>query len=531
MNSVSELVTRLEKMEHELSELREVLLKTEKQRDQYHHLYLQMMECNRKLELGLLGQKAERLPENSSQLSFQMLEQMLGDKAVREVEELEVTEVRGHERHKSTGRKPLPEHLPRVDIEVIPEEVKHEGLDNFKRIGEEVTEVIERRPASVVVARVIKPKFVRKDNGENESTQVLVGSTPQLPIERGLAGPGMLADTLVKRWQDHLPLNRLEGIYARDGLELARSTMCGWHEQLLPLAQPLVDAMRADAFEQPYLCTDATGVLVQAKEKCRTGHFFVVVAPGLHVLFEYTRHHDSDAVDTVLAGYEGYLVADAHVVYDHLYGNGDVIEVNCWAHGRRYFFKALGSDPERAKRALGLIAALFRIERSLKDAPRKKKEKIRAKHSKPIVEAFYSWCDAEWPSLLEDTPIHDAVRYARNQREGLSRFLDDGRLPIHNNISELNLRRQAVGRKNWLFVGSDEGARTNAAFTSLLASCRMQDIEPWSYLRDILCLLPDWPVHRLLELAPAYWNKTADRDDVKELLAANPYRDLTLRRE
>jgi transposase len=201
---------------------------------------------------------------------------------------------------------------------------------------------------------------------------------------------------------------------------LARSTMCGWHEQLLPLVQPLVDAMRADAFEQPYLCTDATGVLVQAKEKCRTGHFFVVVAPGLHVLFEYTRHHDSNAVDTVLAGYEGYLVADAHVVYDHLYGQGVVIEVNCWAHCRRYFFKALGSDPERAKRALGLIAALFRIERSLKDAPRKKKEKIRAKHSKPIVQAFFSWCDAEWPSLLEDTPIYDAVRYARNQREGLS---------------------------------------------------------------------------------------------------------------
>jgi transposase len=179
----------------------------------------------------------------------------------------------------------------------------------------------------------------------------------------------MLADTLVKRWQDHLPLNRLEGIYARDGLELSRSTMCGWHEQLVPLAQPLVDAMRTDAFEQPYLCTDATGVLVQAKEQCRTGHFFVVVAPGLHVLFEYTRKHDSDAVDTVLAGYHGYLVADAHVVYDHLYGTGDVIEVNCWAHLRRYFFKALGSDPERAKRGLGFIGALFRIERSIKDAP------------------------------------------------------------------------------------------------------------------------------------------------------------------
>ena len=191
----------------------------------------------------------------------------------------------------------------------------------------------------------------------------------------------------------------------------------------------------------------------------------------------------------------------------------------------------MDSDPERAKRALSMIGALFRIERSLKDAPRKKKEKIRDKHSRPLVEAFFSWCDAEWPALLQDTPLYDGVRYARNQREGLSRFLEDGRLPIDNNISEQNLRRQAVGRKNWLFVGSDDGARANAVFTSLLASCRMLGVEPWSYLRDILCLLPDWPSHRLLELAPVNWAETAARDDVRHLLDQNPYRALTLGRE
>ncbi len=531
MHDMATLARRLEKMEQEQERLREALSAAEQARDQFHKLYLEMMERCCRLERGLLGQKAQKLPPDSSQLSFQVLQQMLGDKAVRDAEQLEVQPVKAHERSKPTGRKPLPEDLPRVDIEIVPEQVQREGLDRFKRIGEEVTEVLERRPASVVVARIIKPKFVRRDNGDSENTEVLVGATPELPIPRGLAGPGMLADTLVKRWQDHLPLHRLEGIYARDGLGLARSTMCGWHEQLLPLVVPLIDAMRADAWEQPYLCTDATGVLVQAKQKCRTGHFFVVVAPGLHVLFEYTRKHDSNAVDTVLAGYEGFLVADAHVVYDHVYGAGNVIEVNCWAHCRSYFFKALDSDPDRAKRALGLIGALFRVERSLKDAPRKKKERIRHKHSKPIVEAFFSWCDAEWPSLIKDTPIYNGVRYARNQREGLSRFLDDGRLPIHNNISELNPRREAVGRKNWIFVGSDDGARANAAFTSLLASCRMLAVEPWSYLRDILCLLPRWPAHRLLELAPAYWTETVAREDVKALLDANPYRALTLRRE
>ena len=144
------------------------------------------------------------------------------------------------------------------------------------------------------------------------------------------------------------------------------------------------------------------------------------------------------------------------------------------------------------------------------------------------MDRFFSWCDAVWPELYEDTPVYDGVRYARNQRTGLSRFLADGRLPIHNNMSELNLRRQAVGRKNWLFVGSDDGGHTNAVFTSLLASCRMLEVEPWSYLRDLLCLLPRWSSHRLLELAPVNWSRTRELDEVRGLLAANPYRALTL---
>ena len=198
------------------------------------------------------------------------------------------------------------------------------------------------------------------------------------------------------------------------------------------------------------------------------------------------------------------------------------------SHTRRYFFKAIASDPERAKVALGFIGALFRIERTLADSPRKKKEKIRDKRSRPIVDAFFSWCDAEAPSVLDDTPISDGIRYSRNQRVGLSRFLDDGRLPIHNNMSELALRREAVGRKNWLFVGSDDAGAVNALFTSLLASCRLCGVEPWSYLRDIFCLLPRWPEHRLLDLAPVAWKDTRDGTDVQALLDANPFRKLTL---
>lgn len=524
MVDVDDLLRRVNKLEQEQQRVVDELHAAEEARDEYHKLYLEMLERCRKLERGLLGQKAERLPENEQQLTLSIMQAALGQ-AEKIVEE---TEVEAHKRRNNHGRKPLPEHLLRVEIEIVPPEVQQLGLAVFDRIGQEVTEVLERRPASVVIARIIKPKFAPKDRVRNEPTQIFVGTTPALPIARCLAGPGMLADTIVRRWQDHLPLHRLEGIYARDGMPLARSTICGWHDQLTPLVAPLLAAMRQDAFEQPYLCTDATGVLVQAKEKCRHGHFWVLVAPERHVLFEFSKHHDSDAVDDLLAGYSGHLVADAHAVYDHLYQDGAVIEVNCWAHARRYYFKALSSDRERAQIALAHIGALFKIERSIATAPRKKKERIRQKHSKPILERFFSWCDEMWPSLLEDAPIYDAVRYSRNQREGLSRFLTDGRLPIHNNISELNLRRQAIGRKNWLFVGSEDGAASNASFTSLLASCQMHSIEPWSYLRDLFCLIPQWPVHRILDLAPLNWKKTAALPDVQQLLDANLYRRLTL---
>jgi hypothetical protein len=288
--------------------------------------------------------------------------------------------------------------------------------------------------------------------------------------------------------------------------------------------RPLLDAMLADALRQPVLYTDATGVLVQARERCRTGHFWVLVAPERHVLFRYSRHHDGAAVDALLAGYQGYLVADAHSVYDHLFADGRVTEVGCWSHARRYFFTTLGSEPERAREALALIGELFRIEREIATAPRAHREAIRGSHSRPVVDRFFDWCDARLPEVLPETPLAAAVGYARNQRGALSRFLDDGRLPLHNNRTELELRRQVIGRRNWLFVGTDDAATVNTTFVSLLASCALHRLEPWAYLRDLFCLLPGWPQRRVLDLAPAYWAQTGEQQDTQERLAANPFR-------
>jgi transposase len=508
-----------------LAALEQALARAEAERDEYKKLYLLLREENEKLKRGLLGQKAERLSRDERQLALALLDMLLGESSAPPPE---TQTVREHERRKPPGRKPFPEHLPRVEIELVPFDVQREGLKHYERIGEEVSEVLERRPASAVVVRVIRPKFVPKDRLRNGPTPVLIAEPAELPIARGRAGPGLLADTIVRRWQDHQPLHRLEGIYARDGVALARSTVCGWHEELAALVRPVVEAMRADAFRQPVLCTDATGVLVQAKEKCRTGHFWVLVAPALHVLFGYSPRHDGAGVDKLLAGYQGYLVADAHAVYDHLFADGTIVEVGCFAHARRYFYKALGSEPERAREALAMIGALFQIERQIAAAPPTTRQTVRQEQSRPIVERFFAWCDGLIDQVLDETPLAKAIGYARNQRDALRRFLDDGRLPLHNNASELQLRREVIGRRNWLFVGSDDAATVNTTFVSLLASCGLHRIEPWAYLRDLFCLLPGWSQRRVLELAPAYWQQTLEQQDTQERLAVNPFRTALL---
>jgi transposase len=528
----------------------------EAERDEYKKLYLATLEICKKLEQGIIGPKRERYVSDAQSTLFGLLNLLvpgLGEAAKSEGR----TTIPEHTRSKPTGRKPPPESLPRVTFEVLPPEVQKAGLDAFERIGEDTSETIERRPGSLVVVKVVRPKFVSKAEAETKTEQAPQVSPPvevkaaapesaasvsptqgssvvlqapalELPIPRALAGPGMLADTIVRRFEDHLPLYRLESIYRRDGLALSRSTICDWHMATADLVAPLIEAMWADArANSPYLCTDATGVLVQAKGKCRRGHFFVVVAPGKHVLFKYSPKHNSATVKDFLAGFQGMLVADAHSVYEEVYGTGQVLECGCWAHVRRYFFKALLTDDARARRGLELIQALFRLERDYE-----KKEKLstderlqrRKREAAPVVDAFFTFAEETAFTALDETPISKAVNYALNQRVALTRFLEDGRLPIHNNISENALRREAVGRKNWLFLGNDDGGETNASLVTLLASCKMHGIEPLGYWRDLLCLLPGWVKSQVLELAPANWKKTIERPEVRAQLEANVFR-------
>jgi len=363
---VQELVTKLKAR---VQALNAETLKLGQEREQYKKLYLEILERCKLLERGIVtGKKAERFSGNEGQLALQLLGQLLGDESTESGNPVDEDGDDPKEPkpkpkpRKPTGRRPLPEHLPRVEIEIVPPEVEREGRNAFAVIGSETSELLERRPASLVIVRIVRPKFVRKGEASVDEPTVQIAEVPELPIERGLAGPGMLADTIVRRWQDHLPLHRQESIYAREGIELSRSTICSWHMQLSQLAVILVDAMYRDALNAPYLCTDATGVLVQAKERCRRGHFWVLVAPEKHVLYRYSSAHNGAAVDELLAGYKGYLVADAHSVYDHLFRDGNVTEVACRVGG-----DVTAPAPHRPGRA-GFPHPVLRVAGSLAGA-------------------------------------------------------------------------------------------------------------------------------------------------------------------
>jgi len=267
---------------------------------------------------------------------------------------------------------------------------------------------------------------------------------------------------------------------------------------------------------------------VQQKVKCRRGHFWVLISENSHVLFRYTAKHNSAAVDKLLGNYKGYVQADAATVFDFLFRREGCTEVGCWAHGRRGFFDAIATDEQRALVAIGYIRKLYEIDRQLQQLPAKQRTRERATRAGPVAKAFFEWADAQALEVLPQSPIGKAITYVRNQRDALLRFLEDGRLRLDNNWSERELRREAVGRKNWVFVGSDSGAEWNTTFVSLIASCQHHGIEPWAYLRDILCLLPSWPRSRALELSPKHWNQTLQQPETQKILAANPFRKISM---
>jgi transposase len=422
------------------------------------------------------------------------------------------------------GRRKLQlEDLPLHRVVLLPPERLAPGGEKLIKIGEEVTQLIERQPASIVRIEVVREKFKAPEEPMSSTTaQIFVAEIPERTIPRAMVEPGFLAHVLVSKHCDHIPLHRQEGIYKREGFRVARSTLGERVDASTNLLGHIFDAMWKDAKENASYCiVDATGVLVQAKDECKRAHFYVVVVPKEHVLFRFTKKNDGATVATLLEGFHGHIHADAATVYHELYRREleHLTEVGCWAHARRKFFEALSRDRERALVGIGYISHLYDAHRSTLDAAGVADTAKRATLARPILAQMLRWARREFRAAVDGTPIHLALGYLVRQRRALLRFLDDGRIRLDTNPAELELRREVVGRKNWLFLGSDDSAKWNTITVSLVASCQMHGIEPWAYLRDVLTLLPSWPQHRVLELAPKNWRATAATAEVHERLA------------
>jgi hypothetical protein len=320
---------------------------------------------------------------------------------------------------------------------------------------------------------------------------------------------------LTSKYCDHLPLYRQEFMLARHGVELSRKTLCGWVLKTADKLGPLVEAMKREALASAVVHTDDTPVRVQGdgKDGPFTGRFWVYVGDDAHpyTVYDYTPSRKRDGPAEFLGEYKGYLQADAFGGYDGIYTSGDVVEVACWAHARRKFYDARSTDPNRAHRVLAWIRQLYDVEKDAKKLDAERRRALRQEKSKPLFEGaentkgFKDWLDEQQPNVLPKSPIGEAVNYALNNWTALTRYLDDGILDIDNNAAEQALRGIAIGRKNWLFLGSNRGGRAAAVHYTLIQSAKRHGIDPFAYLRDILLRITTDPPAALRELFPARW--------------------------
>ena len=425
------------------------------------------------------------------------------------------------------GRKPLPDELPRERVEHdVPPESKRCGKcgAELEKIGEEVTRQLDYVPASFVVREHARAKYACK---RCEETVVLAPLPPQ-PIEKGLPGSGLLAHVLVSKYADHLPLYRQEGIYKRQGVELSRSTLCDWVRDCATLLGPIVRAMTREVLASKKIHTDDTPVPVQDRlhpTRTRTGRLWVYLGDRHHpyTVYDYTPSRKRDGPVRFLGDYKGYLQADAFGGYDAIYAGKEVIEVACWAHARRKFHDALPTDPERGHAALAYIGQLYAVEREAreKELDAEARRALRDERSRPMLESFRRWLDAQALAALPQSPLGGAIGYALGQWRALNRYLDDGDLEIDNNPAERALRRVAIGRKNWLFAGSDAGGRRAAIIYSIIATCARHDVDPFAYLRDVLERVATHPSSGIAALFPPNWKAA------HEMLAAQADRERT----
>ena len=450
------------------------------------------------LQRMLFGSKKERfIVEDTAQTQI-AFEEFASEEAL--TDETPVKQKITYEREKPskhTGRNKLPENLP-----VVEEIIEPEGLtDDMVKMGEEITEILEYTPAQFFKRRIIRPKYVNK-----KTQEIKIAQLPSRPIEKCLAGNSVLTQILVSKYVDHLPLYRQQQIFKRADIEIAPSTIDSWVAQSGNLLEPLYVRMVEYVKNQHYLQADETTLKVldnTKKGKTHLGYLWAYHAVLAKMcVFDYQKGRATDAPRQMLTDYCGALQTDGYKVYDHYCLNPQVKHLACWAHARRYFEKALEQDQKRASNVLQQIQKLYAIERKTADFTPEERHALRLEEALPIINELGKWMHRERNAVLPKSLIGKAIVYCTKLWSSLMTYLENGNYQIDNNAIENKIRPVALGRKNYLFAGSHNGAKRTAMFYTFFACCKLNDVNPEKWLNKVLEVIADYPCNKLQDLFP-----------------------------